>query len=236
MLGADEVAALDDNALLDALIAHKPVANDSEQNVGYRLVLESALIHRFGYDYYKRVHKGAPADAAATAATTEEPPAFSSWSGSFAKLDGPDRRRVAALVDKGKAIIGSRGQIEQRLGTTKLIALIKDTSSGKIVACGALKDNGPGYRATNFEFCGCGPLRIRNCRRLGYVVVDEDHTGNHLSRTMAEMIIAAAAGPLFATTDSDRMKRTLSRQGFKQAGGAWKGGKGQLTLWLLPTE
>lgn len=238
MLGKDEVAALDNDALLDAWITHKPVANDNEQNLSYSLLLESALIHRFGPDYNKQVevYQGAPADVATTSAdiVAGEAPAFSSWHGSFAALDRPDRVRVSELVEKGRAIIGTRAQIEQRLGTTKLIALIKETSTGKIVACGAVKDNGPEYRAMNFASAGVALSGCETAGELGYVVVDSNYRGRRLSPKVAELLIAQAGGTLYATTDDDRMKRTLLGHGFNQAGEPWDGARGKLSLWLRP--
>lgn len=252
MLDKDKVAALDDIGLLDAWIAHKPVANDDEQNMLYSLLLESALVDRFGINYRKQVdarqaagNRGAPKAEGLTSEGTgpddttdtveAEPSAYSSWSGDFAKLGEPDQLRVAELIDKGEAIIGTRAEILQRLGTTKLVAVIKETSTGKLIACGAVKNNGPGYRTRRFEYAGVDLSGYEAADELGYVVVDKDFKGNHLSRTIVEMIIATAAGALFATTDCDRMKKTLSGQGFEQAGSEWPGDRGPLTLWLRPT-
>jgi hypothetical protein len=39
-------------------------------------------------------------------------------------------------------------------------------------------------------------------------------------------------GTLFATTDDEFMKKTLSVAGFASKGNEWKGRRGMLSLWL----
>jgi hypothetical protein len=67
---------------------------------------------------------------------------------------------------------------------------------------------------------------------LGYVVVDQNHRGKHVSSRIAK-VLSEYPGPLFATTSADAMKSTLKHVGFEQHGGEWEGKRGDMiSLWI----
>jgi RimJ/RimL family protein N-acetyltransferase len=70
---------------------------------------------------------------------------------------------------------------------------------------------------------------------LGYVAVDSDHQGRGLSSRIVAALLSEHAGPLFATTDNEFMKKTLAKSGFMQKGKEWNGQRGRLTLWIKET-
>lgn len=72
---------------------------------------------------------------------------------------------------------------------------------------------------------------------LGYIAVHKEHQGQKLSgRIVAILLTAVQQRPLFATTDDDRMKRTLLNAGFEKKGEEWAGERGRLSLWILRTK
>jgi len=54
-----------------------------------------------------------------------------------------------------------------------------------------------------------------------------------LSGRIVQKLLSSNAGALFATTSSERMKKTLAQAGFVQKGSEWEGRKNQqLSLWI----
>jgi hypothetical protein len=66
---------------------------------------------------------------------------------------------------------------------------------------------------------------------LGYVAVAAAHEGHGLSHRITESLLSQHAGRLFATTDTERMKKTLSDAGFAKKGDEWPGERGMLSYW-----
>ncbi len=64
------------------------------------------------------------------------------------------------------------------------------------------------------------------------MAVDKDNRGPHLSSKIVDELLLKSDGQMFATTDSDRMKNSLMRTGFKKIGEEWTGKRGLLSLWM----
>jgi len=62
--------------------------------------------------------------------------------------------------------------------------------------------------------------------------VDPAHQGKGLSHRIVAALLSKNGGPLFATTSSDGMKKTLVKAGFVQKGREWKVQKGELSPWM----
>lgn len=73
-------------------------------------------------------------------------------------------------------------------------------------------------------------------KEFGYVAVSGQHKGHGLSAQIANTLLAQNGEDLFATTDEDRMKRTLRKSGFERRGQQWKGKRGYLSLWVRDTR
>jgi predicted GNAT family N-acyltransferase len=98
-----------------------------------------------------------------------------------------------------------------------------------IVAVGAIKEVRPDYAK---KVSGRSEVRFPSeTLELGYVAVDKDHRGQHLSDRIVARLLSTAGGPLFATTDDAFMKRTLKKAGFAEKGQSWEGQRGILSLW-----
>ncbi|MBS0470929.1 MAG: hypothetical protein JSR60_07650 [Proteobacteria bacterium] len=112
-------------------------------------------------------------------------------------------------------------------------------ASGLVLACkgpeiagiGTIKRARPKYARTIQERSGIS--FEPDLLELGYVAVAEAHKGQHLSRRIVEKLLAGCDGDLFATTGSDRMKRTLTHANFVRSGHEWKGKRAMLSLWVL---
>jgi GNAT superfamily N-acetyltransferase len=68
-------------------------------------------------------------------------------------------------------------------------------------------------------------------QELGYVAVHPDHQGKRLSQRITDLLLSQHSGRMFATTDDDRMKKTLKRAGFSMKGREWRGKRGMLSYW-----
>ncbi len=66
-----------------------------------------------------------------------------------------------------------------------------------------------------------------NTSELGYVAVDPEHRGRRLAERIVRELLANHVAPLFATTSSEPLKRTLARVGFVKRGHAWPGRNGE---------
>ena len=131
-----------------------------------------------------------------------------------------------AIVEKGEAVdpeLAARG-----LARAGLLAVAR--KGKQVVGVGAIKRPRPGYAAkvakrSGHEFPADTP-------ELGYVAVDPEHRGHRLSLKIVAALLAGHQGPLFATTDCERMKTVLSKVGFLHKGNEWKGKRDQLSRWL----
>lgn len=144
------------------------------------------------------------------------------------ELSSAEQERCMALVREGSAIQNER-YIQQNLPNAKALAVVR-ASNGEIVGFGALKASNPVHAKT---VCNrSGHIFDYNMTELGYVAVDENHRGRKLSYIILDHLSATAKAPLYSTTDCPRMKKVLSSYGFSNEGKSWKGGRGELTLWL----
>lgn len=140
-------------------------------------------------------------------------------------LSEDDRGTCAALVEAGGAV--RRGSIARQIAAARLLSLAR--LDGEIVAVGAIKRIRPPYAKRIAARCGISfPPETPE---LGYVAVDPKHQENGLSHRLTGELVAKHPGPLFATTSSDRMMRTLTEAGFKQKGHEWPGQHAQLSFW-----
>jgi hypothetical protein len=155
------------------------------------------------------------------------------WIGSFDDLNPEDRLSVAQLVVDGRAVVGTADQIAARLKAARVLALLREKGTDRIVGVGSLKNPHPSYRLKTFGHAGVAIDGYEEAPELGYVVVAEDMRGNHLSDRIVKLIAAEIGEPAFATTDNPIMKTNLSRAGFIRAGRDWKGQQGTLSLWTL---
>jgi len=59
-----------------------------------------------------------------------------------------------------------------------------------------------------------------------------EHKRQNLGLRIVASLLSSHEGPLWATTDSKRMKEILAGAHFLRRGGEWPGGRGQLSLWV----
>lgn len=92
-----------------------------------------------------------------------------------------------------------------------------------IVVVGAIKRCRPKYSFEIAEKSGMpfDPTSLE----LGYISIDAKYRGKRLSGRIVHKLLSGHEGALFATTSSERMKRTLAHAGFVQKGSAWEGRK-----------
>lgn len=141
-------------------------------------------------------------------------------------LDKGEMAACIAIVKEGEAV--DPESAEQELAMAGLLAVVR--KGRQVVGVGAIKRPRPGYAAKITK--RSGQVFPPDTPELGYVAVDPEHRGNHLSSKIVAALLAEHRGPLFAATDSERMKTVNSKAGFLQKGDAWKGKRGQLSLWL----
>ena len=141
-------------------------------------------------------------------------------------LTQSEMERCLRIIEAGTAVNPDAARKELPLVQVMVIA----RSGDEIVAIGVIKRTRPRYassiaRSSEFQFS-------RQTAELGHVAVDIKHRGNHLSHAILAKLLTNFEAPLFATTDSDYMKRSLRQAGFKKRGKEWKGRRGALSLWL----
>lgn len=142
-------------------------------------------------------------------------------------LDDAETAACIAIVRKGEAV----GPESAKLGLARARLLAVVRKGGQVVGVGAIKHPRPDYTAKKVAKPS-GHAFPADTPELGYVAVDPAHRGNHLSSKIVAVLLGEYPGPLFATTDCERMKTVLSKAGFVQKGHEWKGRRGQLSLWL----
>ena len=135
------------------------------------------------------------------------------------------------LVRKGNAVDPASAAV--KLPRSKILALA--LAGNLVIGVGAIKRRRPGYVRQIAE--GSGVSFDPNTSELGYIAVDPEHRGQRLSERIVGELLAKHDGALFATTSSERMKRTLARVGFVERGHTWPGRNGeQLSLWIKETQ
>jgi len=131
---------------------------------------------------------------------------------------GAGRRRGA--VTKRYADPGLRG--------ARVLAVVR--SADRIVGVGAIKRVRPDY-ARRRANCSQYDLPLAT-PELGYVARHPEHRRHNLGHRIVASLLSSHEGPLWATTDSPRMKEILAGAGFVHRGNEWPGGRGQLSLWV----
>jgi hypothetical protein len=146
------------------------------------------------------------------------------------KLTASDREQIEAILRAGGAVNVPSAMSE--IPQAPAFALAQ--CNGKIVGVGAIKRSRPDYAKLKQEDAKFNFDTA--IAELGYVAIDGDFRDNHLSGRITNKLLAAYPGPLFSTTDDEKMKFTLGNRGFLQKGGTWKGERGTLSLWLRASE
>lgn len=141
------------------------------------------------------------------------------------ELTNHGSQACVALLRSGGAVNTEIAEREIRRATC--VAVVR--KNGQIVGVGAIKRIRRQYAHTIAQ--RSGQTFDPNTLELGYVAVAAKHRGNHLSSRIVKALLSEYNGPLFATTDNDRMKATLQKAGFNQKGRDWEGGRNLLSLW-----
>lgn len=138
---------------------------------------------------------------------------------------------LAALT----AILKEGGAVDPTTASKQLphaLWLVSVNYGLSVVAMGVIKRPRPMYTAKIQERSGVkfDPATPE----LGYVAVKSDHKGRGLSHCILHALLNAHRQPVFATTDSLAMAKTLAYAGLVHRGNPWEGKRGQLSLWVSP--
>jgi GNAT superfamily N-acetyltransferase len=138
---------------------------------------------------------------------------------------------LAACVD----LIAGGGAVAvtpEKLRQARMFAVARTADA--IVGVGSIKRDWPQRavgiaRTSGFDF-------PKETPELGYIAVAAEHQGKGLSHRLVGTLLKAVHGAAFATTDDERMKRTLLAAGFARQGREWQGHRGLLSLWMKQSE
>lgn len=139
----------------------------------------------------------------------------------------------ASEVDIAIPILRAGGAVDvsaARRGIPAATVLFYLHYRDNLVGLGAIKEKRPWYNHRIEKKAGYA--FESSMLELGYVAVDPEHQGRRLSGRIVDELIAVCGGQLFATTDNELMKLTLSHRDFVQRGNQWSGTRGPLSLWL----
>ncbi len=143
------------------------------------------------------------------------------------RLSLRDLSRCIRIVSGGDAVDADSAAVE--IPRARVLALA--SAGNLIVGIGAVKRRRPEYASHIADRSGVS--FDPNASELGYVAIDAKHQGQQLSGRIVRELLSRHQGVLFATTSSERMKKTLARTGFVQKGRLWEGRRGQqLSLWI----
>jgi hypothetical protein len=145
---------------------------------------------------------------------------------SRAALSETELSQCVGLLRRGAAVDPESAAIELPQAHARAIVVL----DGSVVGIGAIKRLRPRYAAKVSSSSGF-EIR-RGTRELGYVAIDEGHRGHRLSSRIVSLLVSSYTDSLFATTDDERMKVVLSRNGFKRRGREWDGERARLSLWV----
>ena len=138
---------------------------------------------------------------------------------------------TAADLEKCVSILRRGGAVNvDARKLRRAVALVLTKKGAEIVGVASVKGIRPDYAAGIASKSGF-PL-IPETPELGYIAVDDRHRGNRLSHRLVGDLLRDRSGALFAATDDEYMKRTLSAAGFVQKGREWDGNRGRLSLWI----
>jgi GNAT superfamily N-acetyltransferase len=141
------------------------------------------------------------------------------------ELDELQRAACVAVIRKGNAVDPNSAARELPRAGVLVIAY----AGQEIVGVGVIKRPRPAYAEKIAHESGV-PFPP-DTLELGYVAVAPDHQGHGLSHRIAKLLVAQHSGGLFATTDNERMKKTLAGAGFANKGKQWEGNRGMLSFW-----
>lgn len=144
------------------------------------------------------------------------------------ELTAAETRACVKLIVDGGAV--GRTFVKQRFPDCVYVAVTR--LGGKIVGVGVIKSGDHPHTATVARQSGVE--LSPGADELGYIAVQEEHQGQGISRDTIRALLSEHDGPLFATTWSARMRRTLVRVGFMQRGKKWRatGAGDWLSLWV----
>ena len=143
-----------------------------------------------------------------------------------AQMTERDRRTCVALIVEGDSV--DRAHVKEWFPRSIMVAVKR--SGGDIIGVGAIKPPRP-YTKRVAERSGFD--LDPEMHEMGYITVREDHQGRRISRAIVQALDSEHEAPLFATTSSEAMKRTLRRFRFERRGTEWTGDRGSvLSLWV----
>jgi hypothetical protein len=141
-------------------------------------------------------------------------------------LNDADMATCVGLVVGGGAV--TKRYAEPGMREARLLAVVR--KADQIVGVGAIKRVRPDYARRRAQCSGC-KLAVKT-PELGYVARHPEHGRHHLGQRIVASLLSSHEGPLWATTDSTRMKEILAGAGFVRRGKEWPGRRGQLSLWV----
>jgi len=145
--------------------------------------------------------------------------------GTCSALTEQELAECVEIIRKGGAVDADWAR--QELPCAKVVVARR---GNRIVGLGAIKRVRAGYAAGIAEKSGVD--FDTTMPELGYIAVAPEHRRQGLSHLVVAKLLSLHDGGLFATTDEESMKKTLSKAGFVERGRAWKGKRGQLSLWI----
>ena len=135
--------------------------------------------------------------------------------------------RCVEIVAAGGAVAVNEAKL--RAATTLVLA----RKGSKIVGVGTIKGVRKNYAAGIAGAEKSGYTFPSETPELGYVAVDPDHQRKGLSLSLVTELLRDSVGGLFATTDHEAMKKTLTTAGFERKGKGWQSQRNaELSLWI----
>ena len=130
------------------------------------------------------------------------------------------------LIVSGSAV--ERRHVEEEFPLAVVVAV--KWSDGEVVGVGVIK------RARDYTAMVARRSRFAldpKMHELGYISVQDEHQGKGISRALVGALQVAHEAPLFATTSSEPMRRTLAQCGFVKRGIEWPSrADSMLSLWV----
>ena len=141
-------------------------------------------------------------------------------------ISAEDKEECIKLISNGGAV--GRRYVEENLPKAQRIAVTRCDNT--IVGVGVIKQIRCNY--TKGIADKSGHSFPSDTHELGYISIHEKHRSCGLSGYLVTELLSTHSKPLFATTSSEPMKKTLKKRGFLEKGKKWSGKNGCLTLWI----
>ncbi|MBL0158846.1 MAG: GNAT family N-acetyltransferase [Bryobacterales bacterium] len=120
-------------------------------------------------------------------------------------------------------------EVKLRAATTLVLA----RKESRIVGVGTIKGVRKKYAAGIAGPRKSGYAFPSESPELGYVAVDPEHQRKGLSFRLVTELLRDRVGGVFATTDHEAMKKTLTTAGFERKGKGWRSQRNaELSLWI----